>query len=359
MKIKNIYTLYLIFLLIPFNSKAVTFGSDTAVSRFNARITLSTGDLIAGFAAIQGGFIMASSAATATFNSFFPVSSELNFNGGTLILNRDLIVSDTATIPSWGSITGNNFNWSLSPGITVAPSRTASNNLYTISNLITFLNGNLTLQNSNLSFTGTCVINGQGNILSFNPTVTLLVGAGSNLTFKNITLKNISGTRIQCVDRTGVINFDNVELILDGNYSFTQGLFNVIRELDISGNGYRFVYGTDQVSTVSTSSTLFLDTGLTFSYSPRIANKTLLKFVDSTSLLALNSATFHTTTTAVNFTKGKILVEGRSYLSNSGTVNAEAIQFGDGAASSNNMTIEWLPAANLELIGGIALLSNV
>jgi hypothetical protein len=161
------------------------------------------------------------------------------------------------------------------------------------------------------------------------------------------------------MDGSGVINFDNVELILDGNYSFTQGKFNVIRELDVVGNGYRFVYGTDQISTVSTNSTFFLDTGLTFSYSPRIANKTLLQFMDNTSSLALNSATFHTTTTALNFTRGKVLIDGRSYLSNAGRVNAEAIQFGDGVSSVNNMAIEWLPAANLELIGGIALLNNV
>ena len=70
---------------------AVDIGSDTAVTRFSTQQVLDDGDRIAGFAALEAGFSLASMSTAVTFDSFFPVSGAVALSGGTLSLNLDLI----------------------------------------------------------------------------------------------------------------------------------------------------------------------------------------------------------------------------------------------------------------------------
>lgn len=96
-------------------------GSDTAPTRFNTKQTVNDGDRIAGFAALEGGFEIVGSTATGTFDSFFPVSSGIELNCGTLILNRDFIFGDVAEFTSLGNITGQRHTMEFSATVTLVP----------------------------------------------------------------------------------------------------------------------------------------------------------------------------------------------------------------------------------------------
>lgn len=102
---------------------SVDIGSDTAVSRFNNVVTLNNNDRVAGFAALYGGFTIASATTTAIFDSFFPVSGAITFNGGTLILDRDLVLHDVLTVGPLGNIYGNRHVMQM-PVIDMLPTNT-------------------------------------------------------------------------------------------------------------------------------------------------------------------------------------------------------------------------------------------
>jgi len=85
----------------------------------------------------------------------------------------------------------------------------------------------------------------------------------------------------------------------------------------------------------------------------------LLKLKASTSQLVLNGATLQTTSTGLQLTKGILLINNNSSLANGGTVDGEAIEFGDGISAANNITIQYKPAAHLNITSGIVIDKNV
>lgn len=86
---------------------AADIGSDTAVTRFDTQQIVSNGDRIAGFAALAAGFQLDGITTVGTFDSFFPVIGNVNFNFGTMELNQDLILHNEGTIVFWGDINAN------------------------------------------------------------------------------------------------------------------------------------------------------------------------------------------------------------------------------------------------------------
>lgn len=345
----------ILFIIFTMSTYCVDIGSDTAVTRFNNQVTVNNGDRIAAFAALNGGFKLANSAVVAEFDSFFGVSGTVDFTGGTLGLAKDLILQDVSSLISTGTakIHGNLHQIEVAPALEIM----SSNFLFT--NLQLILNNDLTIRDSQITFTGTCVFDGNSGHLTLEGSTVIIVGAGSQLTLRDITIRKVNGSKIRNTDNTGKIVFDNVHLILDSNYSFTRGSFDVHNTLILDGDGFAFNYQVDLQSTITSNSQLILQNGVTFNYAPTIASKTLLQLLDATSSLMINGATFATTTTAIQLTKGNLFIEGKSFLSNAGTVAAQAIEFGDGANAANNLTVEWLPAAKLELVQGFLRNRNV
>ncbi len=97
----------LLSVIFCFSILCVDIGSDTAVTRFNAQQALLNGDRIAGFASLDGGFSLNGLITTAIWDSFFPVSGGVDWNGGTLILNRDLVMHNVSSFGPYGAIAGN------------------------------------------------------------------------------------------------------------------------------------------------------------------------------------------------------------------------------------------------------------
>ncbi len=87
---------------------AADIGSDTAVTRFNTQQLVENGDRIAGFAALAGGFLVAGANVLATFDSFFPLSGNIDLNFGTISLNQDLVLDNVLAWDHLGNINGNN-----------------------------------------------------------------------------------------------------------------------------------------------------------------------------------------------------------------------------------------------------------
>ena len=114
------YTALIIILLLCRSVLGIVYGSDAVVSRQSV-VTFPAPDVdneMRGFGVFESGFTLANNTTTCLFNSFFPVSGIVNFNGGTLDLNLDLLFHNSVDIASAGTISGSGY----SVGIEIAKS---------------------------------------------------------------------------------------------------------------------------------------------------------------------------------------------------------------------------------------------
>lgn len=331
---------------------AITIGSDTSVNRFNTQQTLNTGDRVAGFAWLVGGFMLNDSTVTATFDSFFGVSGNVNFRGGTLRLNRDLVLDNITTISTLGGIDGRNFMLDLSENLEFLPTATATAGCPTFANLKVGLNSDITLKNCCLRFRGDSVLLGRGHCLTLDSTSTLMLDVNTTLLIQDIVLKDLAGTNLQATDTSSAFVFSNVVMDLRDDYRFTNGSFSISKDVIIMGDGHAFVYQTSRTSTVNPYAQLILEPGVTFSYRPTNSSRTLLRLVDNTSRIILNSASLHATTTGLQLTNGQLCVDGKSSLRSDSITMGQSIGLGNGT-SANNLTVHVHPAASLEIFGQV------
>ena len=117
----NIAIFHSVLLFVTGTSFCVDIGSDTAPTRFSTQQTLWNGDRVAGFASLEAGFRLIGSVATATFDSFFPVSGDIELRFGALILDRDLILRNVSSFITLGDIFGNGHTLEFSPTVTILP----------------------------------------------------------------------------------------------------------------------------------------------------------------------------------------------------------------------------------------------
>lgn len=334
--------------------KAATIGSNTAPSRIATQQLLNNGDYIAGFVALDGGILLSSMAVTATFDCFFPISGNVNLNGGVLLLNKDLYLENLTSFAATGTINAVGHRVELSTTMLLTGTCFQLNN----ANLV--LNEDLTINpGSCLKFSGNNLVNGRGNILTINSGGSLIVDKNSGVFFENIVIRGVHTGQLLCLDNIGTMSFQNTQLVMDGDYTFTNGRFNVFNQLLLSGPTHSFIYSSTQQSIISSNAVLTLDDSVTFSYQPTTGIRTALLFTDTTSQLYLNNAIFATAAAGINLLKGKMLVDGSSTLFSVGTTSGTGITFGDGASVGNDFIIRLLPAANLFLTNGFFLYNNI
>lgn len=335
----------------------VTFGSNTAVSR-QATPTfpaVDTDNRMQGFASFENGFTLQNAATTCTYDCFQPVSGRVNFNGGQLRLLRDLSFSGTTGIITMGNVIGNGRVMSLAPSTTTI--NTTLNGTFTMDSVILSLNGNLTLS-VHLSFNNTSAILGNGYAIDFVQTGSLSAGIGGSLLLKNLTLKNVSGNRLRCLDTTATITLDNVTIIHDNHYGFTVGRLDMFNAINLQG-AYTFTYQSASVSTIQSKSSLNIGYQTGLRYAPVSNQKTGIALQDSTSTLFLNGGTLSSTTTGLRLTKGRLLLDGKVTVQSDATNLAEAIEFGDGASAANDLSVVLMPAAQLNLTSGFIVNNNL
>lgn len=198
-------------------------------------------------------------------------------------------------------------------------------------------------------FEGVCVVNASDNAIDLTNGM-FAVADNASLYVENASLKGIKENKIYCTNNTGVVSLRDVEVVLDGNTTFSTGALLFQDEVFITGDA-TFAYQSAQTSTILEKSQLTLDYGITFSYDPPVASNDLLQLTDDTSKIILNSATFHTTTTGYLMNRGVFEVRGKSFISAEGETEDVGFIFGDaGAGTAVNLKIN--PAATLEYLQG-------
>ena len=115
--------LLILFLLYVGPALAIDIGSDSDTDFFSTQQTLNDGDRIAFGAILKAGLKLADDSTTGTFNSCFPVVGDIELNGGTLILDSDLIQHEISDIVSFGNITGNGHSITLAKSTNCIPSQ--------------------------------------------------------------------------------------------------------------------------------------------------------------------------------------------------------------------------------------------
>ena len=103
---------------------------------------------------------------------------------------------------------------------------------------------------------------------------------------------------------------------------------------------------------------MIVDKDAIFSYEPVTANRDLIQLTNSSSELTLRGATLHSTTTGIRLTKGIVTVDYKSTIASDGQVESNGISFGNGTQSVNNVKIQILPAATMDIVGGCVVYND-
>ena len=208
-------------------------------------------------------------------------------------------------------------------------------------------------------FYGRCVLNGQNHILNLgNYNINLGTNAAA-LLFENITLDNVGVNNINNIvmwDNASTLSFKDVEWRQDGNFSLTRGRF-VVLGLWRMMNDFIFAYETDRVSTVSSNARMMWDTGFTFSYAPTTDNRNLIYLSDRAAEIFMNGAELRSTYTGIILSRGTLVVDHKNTLYNydelKGRVQFPVTQsISDAITFDNDLTVEFMPDANLTLENG-------
>ncbi|MCK4265434.1 hypothetical protein KAW80_03690 [Candidatus Babeliales bacterium] len=195
------------------------------------------------------------------------------------------------------------------------------------------------------------IIDGGGNILELSETGSLWIEDNSQLTLKDLTLKNLSGERLVMGGPDSVLVLHDVFVCLDGNYSFTQGAILFESAVEFRGT-HTFAYTSDMTSTITSCATLTFDTCLTFSYNPASARRKndvreLIEFRDTTARLFLKGVTLHATTTGMHIRGGTIIADHTNTVEADGTTVSDGIIFGDNLDATYTVSLIEFPSATI------------
>lgn len=312
-----------------------------------------TGSAVRGTGTIDGSIILTGSSVQLNWDNVGTLNSLITLNGGTLTLGADLMVVGA------GGVNG--------PGTIDLNGKTAFYGINDIvqSTPLTFIGGGAIKFNSrarlaaSVLFQDYTTIEGFNNILDVS-SGSLVVDSGATLVLKDLVIDQLSGNNIRCVDDTGTIILNNARIILNDSFNFSYGALRFLNNNIFQGE-YPFIYETQMTSTILVDSYLKLDTGITFSYAPLSleGNNQLLEFENHSAQLILNGATFLSTSSGIELTKGTLDVRQTSYMGcdiDTSTPFPRGIAFGDG---SNDLNIVIRPNVSLSITNGILEYRNL
>lgn len=227
------------------------------------------------------------------------------------------------------------------------------------SQVVLKMSSNLTLRDTSITFSGESMIDGNGNTLTLAPTFTLLVANDSSVLLRDVILDGLTDSSIRMLDASSTLSLQSATFTLDEDFTFSLGHLDIMKDFRISGQDRTFVYTSDQQSVIRGgvfnssdecspfySGTLIVDNTVTFSYAPASGSDTLLQLESEFSKIILNGGNL--VADILSLTKGTVRIDGKSTL-HAGT----SITLGDGITAANNIHVEILPAANVEVIGNL------
>lgn len=332
--IKKLAIAIVIVLVVNPNIKAVVAGSENSVSiQSNTLFPAADSDNeMRAFGWFKNGFSLENSATSCIFNSIYPVSGNINMNGGTITLMQDMIFKDTIFVGSFGTFIGNNNNIDLTQAFLTGLTPPTA----TFQDVTLYTGGGFFVANA-FTFEGTCLVDGGNDHITFlGPLAEVIIQPNATLTLANMSLQNISDTKIRCVDDTGVLILNNVSIELEDDFSFSLGSIEFLNYVDFQGS-HTFIYDSTQSSTIATRTILkifadaYLQTG-------RINDQTTVEpliFTDQTSFLNLDTGNLVINSHGARFLKGTLQITNNVIVDALGSNTATGLEFGDGTLAND------------------------
>ncbi len=205
---------------------------------------------------------------------------------------------------------------------------------------------------------GQAEIYGRGNeVIIFDDESGIEVSPASQVLIHDIRLSGVEGTRVYCLTNESSILFDNAQIVLSNNYSFTMGSMKFYRDVTWAST-MLWHYTSAMGSTIDSQARLIFDRGLSWHYDPSIANKYGIIFTDSSAQWLLNGNELLISPTGIQLTKGHWVIDDENVLVGQGTTLSEAIILGNGI-SDDDFDLELLPAATITLTSGVIDYQNI
>ncbi len=191
-------------------------------------------------------------------------------------------------------------------------------------------------------FSGNVTINGFGNTISIyddyydNNAIGIL--SPGTLTLQNIKISGVKKHKLRCIGENAEIKLNNCDLILDNsyndetesldnNYRFTSGSIIVENDVKLTGKGIFSQEGTGNIIVLQ-ESTLFVDSGITYSYAAdpigsesRFIFDTRMTTTMTTATLYLNGCSLKTTDTGMRLRYGNIYFDNTVTISTKGPLS--------------------------------------
>ncbi|MCB9493804.1 MAG: WD40 repeat domain-containing protein [Epsilonproteobacteria bacterium] len=193
-------------------------------------------------------------------------------------------------------------------------------------------------------WSGTCKINGQGKRLTIGSDAKFFIRPGAHITMQDVELNGLSQGNFVCMADDCDIVFKDSIVTLTSDYTFSHGSFLCSGDVCFTGTS-AFTYATKRTSTIELLTTCKIDRNTTFSYDPNIARSDLLYFDGDTAQLYLNGCTVHATKTGLQLEGGSLVIDDKVTFSSQGRALSEAIVL------KNDLSINVLGGATLDLFG--------
>ncbi|KKP35329.1 MAG: hypothetical protein UR26_C0006G0013 [candidate division TM6 bacterium GW2011_GWF2_32_72] len=316
------------------NLLAVVIGSYDSVSTETCYIfpASDSDNEACGFAWFKEGFALEDNATSCTFSSVYPVSGDLNLNGGNLYLVENIILHDVVNLVTLGHIYGYNHLADL------APSVSSINSVDVIlEDLKATLRSDVELK-STITVKGSSELAANGFSIDFDSTGKIVVDSGSSLRLKDVTLSNFCCSSLYCVDDSSNIILDNVKIVLSEDYTFSFGSIQFLNDVELVGS-HTFIYSSSQSSSIHNHSRLCVTDDCRIAVGRHDENSDIqpLVFEDNTSCFKLDNCNLLITGSGITFSKGTIELERSVVVEMESTSSLNGLRIGTGIEAEDSV----------------------
>jgi len=209
------------------------------------------------------------------------------------------------------------------------------------------------------TFDGSCVISGEGHVLTFLTNGKIVITEGSDLTFRNMTIQDISQDSIICLDDDSQIILDKASWVQSDHVTFDTGSILFHNSVDFNGS-YSFVYDSAMTSTIDSHARWLITDGMKLQIGRKnsVFDDEPLCMVDGSSKLRLKNCSLIPTSSGICFTQGSFEIQGDVSVDGLATTSAAAIMFGDGQ-EENDILIRLESGASIKFKTGWFAYNNV
>ncbi|MFH1643664.1 MAG: hypothetical protein ABIA74_00615 [bacterium] len=326
---------------------AVQKGSDTVISIQPEAIfpAADSDNAMLAFGWFKQGFVLENNSTTCTFESVFPVSSNINMNGGTLYLNADLNFNNFA------NIIGGGIFWGQDHLIELSETTTNLSDGIIFNNTKIFFYANLSIS-GDVTFEGDCTLNGHGCSINLDTNGKIIIAPNSTLLVQQSELYNVGAGKIICLADSSRLLLDEVKWYQESDYTFTQGSIGIYNNV-IFGGDHTFDYDSAQTSSIfSDSCWHFLD-NIVFSIGRKESINDLepLWMEDHSSGLHLDNCNFDVKSNGICILNGSLFIDREVFIHTNSTYSCNGLILGNGIPD-NDPQLRFYPGANLYLYPG-------